>query len=127
MSFFKNTLILFLQHSLPYIYKGKDNYKSVNILPKNIYYITYSVSAHYRTYCFAFPKRRFCTVKAALLHRKTYAFATSNRNYHFSSELSLQYIRYIASFIKQQNGLMHCLFYRFKYFICTFAIYKNKL
>ena len=100
MSFFKNTLILFLQHSLPYIYKGKDNYKSVNIFRKNIYYITYSVSAHYRTYCFAFQKRMFCTVKAALLHRKTYAFATSNRNYHFSLELSLQYVRYIASFIK---------------------------
>ncbi|AWX08421.1 hypothetical protein CTM55_12310 [Prevotella intermedia] len=38
----------------------------------------------------AFQKRRFCTVKAAVLHRKTYAFATSNRNYHFSSELFLQ-------------------------------------
>ena len=44
----------------------------------------------YKTYCFAFQKRRFCTVKAAVLHRKTYAFATSNRNYHFSYELSLQ-------------------------------------
>ena len=127
MSFFKNASILFLLHSLPYIYKGKDYNKSVNIFRKSDCYITYSVSAHYKSYCFAFPKRRFCTVKAALLHRKTYAFATSNRNYHFSSELSLQYVRYIASFIKQQNGLMHCLFYRFKYFICTFAIYKNKL
>ena len=29
-------------------------------------------------------------LKAALLHRKTYAFATSNRNYHFLPELSLQ-------------------------------------
>ena len=28
-------------------------------------------------------KRRFCKVKAAVLHRKTYAFATSNRNYRF--------------------------------------------
>ena len=127
MSFFKNASILFLLHSLPYIYKGKDNNKSVNIFRKSSYYITHSVSAHYKSYCFAFPKRRFCTVKAALLHRKTYAFATSNRNYHFSLELSLQYVRYIASFIKQQNGLMHCLFYQFKYFICTFAIYKNKL
>ena len=127
MSFFKNASILFLLHSLPYIYKGKDNYKSVDIFRKNSYRITHSVSAHYKSYCFAFPKRRFCTVKVALLHRKTYAFATSNRNYHFSSELSLQYIRYIASFIKLRNGLMHCLFYRFKYFICTFAIYKNKL
>ena len=127
MSFFKNASILFLLHSLPYIYKGKDHNKSVNIFRKNSYCITYSVSVHYKSYCFAFPKRRFCTVKAALLHRKTYAFTTSNRNYHFSLELSLQYIRYIASFIKLRNGLMHCLFYRFKYFICTFAIYKNKL
>ena len=83
MSFFKNASILFLLHSLPYIYKGKDNNKSVDIFHKNSYYITRSVSAHYRTYCFAFQKRRFCTVKAALLQRKTYAFATSNRNYHF--------------------------------------------
>ena len=29
-------------------------------------------------------------VKAAVLHRKTYAFAMPNRNYGFSSELSLQ-------------------------------------
>ena len=127
MSFFKNASILFLLHSPPYIYKGKDNNKSVNIFRKNNCRVTLSVSMYYKTYYFAFQKRRFCTVKAALLQRKTYAFATSNRNYHFSSELSLQYIRYIASFIKQQNGLMHCLFYRFKYFICTFAIYKNKL
>ena len=127
MSFFKNTSILFLLHSPPYIYKGKDNNKSVNIFRKDSYRTNHSVSAHYKSYCFAFSKRRFCKVKAALLHRKTYAFATSNRNYHFSSELYLQYVRYIASFIKQRNRLMHCLFYRFKYFICTFAIYKNKL
>ena len=43
-----------------------------------------------KTYCFAFQKRRFCTVKAALLHRKTYAFAMPKRNYRFSTELSLQ-------------------------------------
>ena len=43
-----------------------------------------------KTYCFAFQKRRFCTVKAAVLHRKTYAFAMPNRNYHFINELSLQ-------------------------------------
>ena len=127
MSFFKTASILFLLHSLPYIYKGKDNNKSVNIFRKNNYRVTLSVSMYYKTCCFALQKRRFCTVKAALLHRKTYAFATSNRNYHFPLELSLQYIRYIASFIKLRNRLMHCLFYRFKYFICTFAIYKNKL
>ncbi|ATV28781.1 hypothetical protein CTM63_06350 [Prevotella intermedia] len=43
-----------------------------------------------KTYCFVFQKRRFCTVKAALLHRKTYAFAMSKRSYHFLTELSLQ-------------------------------------
>ena len=45
---------------------------------------------HYKTYCFVFQKRRFCRVKAAVLRYKTYAFATSNRNYRFSSELFLQ-------------------------------------
>ena len=90
MSFFKNASILFLLHSLPYIYKGKDYNKSVNIFSKSIYHLTRSMSAYYKTYCFALQKRRFYTVKAALLHRKTYAFATSNRNYHFSIELSLQ-------------------------------------
>ena len=44
----------------------------------------------YKTYCFALQKRRFCKVKAALLPSKRAAFAMSNRNYHFSSELSLQ-------------------------------------
>ncbi len=44
----------------------------------------------YKTCCFAFQKRRFCTVKAAVLHCKTYAFATSKRSYHFLTELSLQ-------------------------------------
>ena len=43
-----------------------------------------------KTYCFAFQKRRFCTIKAALLHRKTYAFAMPKRNYRFSTKLSLQ-------------------------------------
>ena len=90
MSFFKNASILFLLHSPPYIYKGKDNNKSVNIFRKNSYHITLSVSTYYKTYCFAFQKRRFCTVKAALLHRKTYAFAMPKRNYRFSTKLSLQ-------------------------------------
>ena len=45
---------------------------------------------HYKTYCFAFQKRRFCTVKAAVLQRKTYAFATSKRVQHFLKKLSLQ-------------------------------------
>ncbi|PJI22519.1 hypothetical protein CTM45_04000 [Prevotella intermedia] len=57
---------------------------------KRNHYITISLSRLCKTYCFAFQKRRFCTVKAALLQRKTYAFAMSNRNYHFFNELSLQ-------------------------------------
>ena len=66
------------------------SYKGVNIFHKHIYRITTSLSVHCKTYCLAFQKRRFCTVKVAVLHRKTYAFATSNRNYRFSSELFLQ-------------------------------------
>ena len=42
------------------------------------------------TYCFAFQKRRFCTVKAAVLQCKTAAFAMPKRSYHFLTELSLQ-------------------------------------
>ena len=49
-----------------------------------------------------FQKSRFCKVKAALLRCKTYAFATSNRNYRFSSELSLQ-----------NQGDFHVLFLKF--------------
>ncbi len=44
----------------------------------------------YKTYCFAFPKRRFYTVKAAVLHCKRASFATSKRSYHFLRKLSLQ-------------------------------------
>ena len=42
------------------------------------------------TYCFALQKRRFCTVKAAVLQCKTAAFAMPKRSYHFLTELSLQ-------------------------------------
>ena len=63
---------------------------SVNIFHKRNCCVTILLSAHYKTYCFAFQKRRFCTVKAALLHRKTAAFAPPNRNYRFLEELSLQ-------------------------------------
>ena len=65
-------------------------HKDVNIFHKRIYRIIILLSTHCKTYCLVFQKRRFCTVKAAVLHRKTYAFATSNRNYRFSSELFLQ-------------------------------------
>ncbi|ATV32430.1 hypothetical protein CUC00_09010 [Prevotella intermedia] len=62
------------------------NYNRVNIFQKQEHYITNSLSTHYKTYCFAFQKRRFYTVKAAVLRCKRAAFAMPNRNYHFSYE-----------------------------------------
>ncbi|PIN27911.1 hypothetical protein CUC04_10465 [Prevotella intermedia] len=64
----------------PSFYSRKSGNKNVNIFHKHNYCITTSLSTHCKTYCLAFQKCRFCTVKAALLHRKTYAFATPNRN-----------------------------------------------
>ena len=50
--------------------------------------------AHYHSVYTNFDISSFslisCKVKAALLQRKTYAFAMPNRNYRFSYELSLQ-------------------------------------
>ena len=63
---------------------------AVNIFYTRSYRITTYAPTLYKTYCFALQKRRFCTVKAALLHRKRAAFAPSNRNYRFSLEVSLQ-------------------------------------
>ena len=71
-------------------YKRKVDKKTVNIFHIDSYRITFCLPTHYKTYCFAFQKRRFCTVKVAVLRCKTYAFATPNRNYYFSCELSLQ-------------------------------------
>ncbi|PIK16769.1 hypothetical protein CTI16_11225 [Prevotella intermedia] len=68
------------------LYRWKTDNKSVKIFYKHKYCITFSLSTLCKTYCFAFQKRRFCTIKAAVLHRKTAAFTTSNRNYRFSSE-----------------------------------------
>ncbi|ATV29863.1 hypothetical protein CTM63_11820 [Prevotella intermedia] len=65
-------------------------HKFVNIFHERNSCITCSLSTSYKTYAFAFQKRRFCMVKAAVLHRKTAAFAMPNRNCHFLSELSLQ-------------------------------------
>ncbi|ATV26214.1 hypothetical protein CTM62_05465 [Prevotella intermedia] len=69
---------------------AKKSGKSVNIFHKHISYLTHSLSTLCKTYCFAFQKRRFCTVKAALLSSKRAAFAMPNRNYRFLNELSLQ-------------------------------------
>jgi len=38
--------------------------KSVNVFHKHIYCVTALFSTHCKTYCFAFQKRLFCTVKA---------------------------------------------------------------
>ena len=78
--------------SRPYtlLYISGTRHETVNIFYTRNYCITTSAPTLYKTYCFAFRKRRFCTVKAALLHRKTAAFAPPNRNYRFLSEVSLQ-------------------------------------
>ncbi|ATV34157.1 hypothetical protein CUC00_10925 [Prevotella intermedia] len=43
---------------------GKSDSKAVNIFRKRMYYVTISLSMLCKTYCFAFQKRLFCTVKA---------------------------------------------------------------
>ena len=40
-----------------------------------------------KTYCFALQKRRFCTVKAAVLQRKTYVFGKRKKKYWFSVKI----------------------------------------
>ena len=72
------------------LYSRKKGDNCVNIFHKQSYHITNCISRLYKTYCFAFQKRRFCTVKAAVLRCKTAAFATSKRNCHFLTKLSLQ-------------------------------------
>ena len=64
--------------------------KSVNILRKGGYRVTTSLSMLCKTYCFAFQKRRFYKVKAALLRCKRAAFATPKRSCHFLKILFLQ-------------------------------------
>ena len=83
--------------------RRKEGKKYVNIFQQYIYFITLSLPAHCKTYCFAFQKRRFCTVKAAVLHRKTSAFATPKRSYHFLRELSLQNQDTFSICLKQEK------------------------
>ena len=52
-----------------------------------------------RIYCFAFQKRKFCTVKAALLRCKTAAFAMPKRISCFLVDLSLQNRRFVIGCI----------------------------
>ena len=40
------------------------NENDVNIFRKYNYRVTHYTSVYYKTYCFAFQKRLFCTVKA---------------------------------------------------------------
>ncbi|PDP81739.1 hypothetical protein CLI69_07715 [Prevotella intermedia] len=54
---------LFYCHSDSTDTSVKSN-KVVNIFHKQFYYTTLCLSKHYKTYCFAFQKRLFCTVKA---------------------------------------------------------------
>ncbi|MGP1545733.1 MAG: hypothetical protein ACTTI1_05310, partial [Prevotella intermedia] len=83
--------------------RRKADKNFVNIYRKRSDCITTSLPACYKTYCFAFQKRRFCTVKVAVLHRKTAAFAMPNRNCHFLYELSLQNKGF---FLKQQQDFL---------------------
>ena len=71
-------------------YEEKKEDKSVNIFYNEIYRVTISLSMRCKTYCFAMQKRRFYTIKAAVLHCKTAAFATPKRSYHFLRKLYLQ-------------------------------------
>ena len=84
--------------------EGKVDKKTVNIFHRYSNRITFCLSAYYKTYCFAFQKRRFCTVKAALLHRKTAAFAMSNRNYQFPCKLFLQNQRCFPQLQQAEKG-----------------------
>ncbi|WP_157765261.1 hypothetical protein [Prevotella intermedia] len=45
-------------------YEEKKEDKSVNIFYKETYRVTISLSMRCKTYCFAFQKWLFCTVKA---------------------------------------------------------------
>lgn len=61
--------------------EGKVDKKTVNIFHRSNYRITFCLSTYY----------------------KTYAFATQNRNYHFSYELSLQ------NYSFNIGGATHCV------------------
>ncbi|OWP31591.1 hypothetical protein CBG55_10215 [Prevotella intermedia] len=59
----------------------KTTHISVIIFRKRNHRITISLSTHCKSYCFAFQKRRFCKVKAAVLQRETYAFGKQKKKY----------------------------------------------
>ena len=87
------------------LYIGGKAQKDVNIFHKHVFRLTHSLSTHCETYCFAFQKRLFYTVKAQVLHRKRAAFAMPKRKYHFPIELSLQKSQlFFNDNIQQQQG-----------------------
>ena len=47
-----------------FVYGRKESNKSVIIFQESICFVTHYIPAYYKTYCFAFQKRLFCTVKA---------------------------------------------------------------
>ncbi|MFC2457525.1 MAG: hypothetical protein ACFNQD_07930, partial [Prevotella intermedia] len=68
----------------------KEGNKVVNIFQKHNNSVTRYTSIYYKTYCFAFQKRRFCKLKAAVLRCKTAAFVMPKHSCYFLTELSLQ-------------------------------------
>ena len=87
-SSFTRSFIVAILYILFYRWKEAD--KDVKTFQKFIFSLIHLLSEHCKNGYFASKKWLFCTVKAALLHRKTAAFATSKRSYHFLTELSLQ-------------------------------------
>ena len=82
----------------------EKNINNVKIISKRTCHLTSYLSAHYKTYCFAFQKRLFCKVKEPLLVGKTYAFATSKRSCHFLRILSLQNRGYFSAYYLKRKG-----------------------
>ncbi len=104
-----------LNHSPGFVLKRlKKGEKHVNIFRKKCGCVTTSLSMLCNTYCLALQKRRFCTVKPYVLHRKTYGFATPNRLYHFLTELFLQNKGGFLLFPKHFFRLSKALFGAFK-------------
>ena len=68
----------------------KEEGKTVNIFYECERCVGCLLSVYYNDCYFVFQKRRFQMIKAAVLHRKTAAFATLKHSYHFLGELSLQ-------------------------------------
>ena len=59
-----------------------------------------------KTYCFAFQKWLFCTVKAYVLQRKRAAFAMPNRNYCFFFRIIFTKSRRFLGFVIEFLGIL---------------------